>query len=125
MKIAVIIVRVLMGLLFAFSAIVFLFKLMPQPELTGEVKVFMDGLTASVYLLTAVKIIELICGLALVAGIFVPLATVIIFPITVNIFLFHVFLSPAELPMAIALILGNLFLAWVHRDKYKSILVAK
>ncbi|MDQ6631767.1 MAG: DoxX family protein, partial [Verrucomicrobiota bacterium] len=35
MKIAVIIVRVLLGLMFLFSSIVVLFNLMPQPELKG------------------------------------------------------------------------------------------
>ena len=49
MKIAIIIVRTLMGLLFLFASIVVLFKLVPQPELTGNVKVFMDGVNASGY----------------------------------------------------------------------------
>lgn len=125
MKIAVLIVRVLMGLLFAFSAIMFLFKLAPIPEMTGNMKIFMDGMTASGYLMTTVKIIELLVAIAFVSGRFVPLATVVIFPIIVNILLVHIILAPEGLLMAILLLAGNLFLAWVHRDKYKSMLVAK
>lgn len=125
MKIASIIVRVLMGLMFAFASIVVLFKLMPQPEQTGNVKIFMDGMMASVYLMTTVKIVELICAIAFLSGRFVSLATVIIFPITLNILLFHVFLEPSGLPMAVLLMLGNLFLAYYYRDKYKSMLAAK
>jgi len=125
MKIASIIVRILMGLMFAFASIVVLFKLMPQPEQTGNVKIFMDGMTASVYLMTTVKIVELISALAFLSGRFVALATVVIFPINLNILLFHVFLEPSGLIMAILLIFGNLFLAYYYRDKYKSILAAK
>jgi putative oxidoreductase len=125
MKIAVLIVRILMGLMFAFASIVVLFKLVPQPEQTGNVKIFMDGMTASVYLLTTVKVVELICAIAFLSGRFVPLATVVIFPVNLNIFLFHVFLEPQGLPVAILLLLGNLFLAWNYHEKYQAMLAAK
>jgi len=125
MKIASIIVRVLMGLMFAFASIVVLFKLMPQPEQTGNVKIFMDGMTASVYLMTTVKIVELVCAIAFLSGRFVALATVVIFPINLNILLFHVFLEPSGLIMAILLTVGNLFLAYYYRDRYTSMLAAK
>ena len=125
MKIAVMIVRILMGLLFLFAAIVVLFKLAPQPELKGSVKLFMQGMEASVYLLPLIKITELLCGLAFLIGRFVPLATVAIFPITLNILLYHAFLAPEGLPMAIAILLANLFLAYAYRKNYASMLAAK
>ena len=125
MKIAIIIVRTLMGLLFLFASIVVLFKLVPQPELTGNVKVFMDGVNASGYLMPLIKITELLCGIAFVTGRFVPLAAIVIAPITVNIFLFHAFLDPAGLPVAIFLLLGNLFLAYTYRKNYESVLAAR
>jgi uncharacterized membrane protein YphA (DoxX/SURF4 family) len=125
MKITVLIVRILMGLMFAFASIVVLFKLVPQPEQTGAVKVFMDGMNASVYMMTTVKVIELVCAVAFLSGRFVPLATVVIFPINVNILLFHTFLAPEGLPTAILLMLGNLLLAWYYRDKYQAMLAAK
>ena len=125
MKIAVIIIRALMGLLFLFSSIVVLFKLVPQPELKGGVKLFMEGMEASVYLMPLVKVTELLCGIAFISGRFVPLATVVIFPITVNILLFHAFLAPDGLLLAILLFLGNLFLAYAHRKNYETLVVAK
>lgn len=73
-----------MGLMFLFASIVVLFKLVPQPELTGNTKVFMDGVNASVYLMSLIKITELLCGIAFVSGRFVPLATVVIAPIIIN-----------------------------------------
>jgi putative oxidoreductase len=125
MKIAVLIVRILMGLMFAFASIVVLFKLVPQPEQTGNVKLFMDGMTATVYMMTTIKLVELICAMAFLSGRFVPLATVVIFPINVNILLFHAFLEPKGLPIAILLMLGNLFMAWYYRDRFKAMLAAK
>ena len=125
MKIAVIIVRILMGLMFMFASVSYFLKLFPQPELTGDVKVFMDGITASVYLMTLIKAIELLCGIAFLVGRFVPLATVVIFPITLNILLFHAFLGPEGLPVAGALFVANLFLAYNYRQNYAPMLVAK
>jgi uncharacterized membrane protein YphA (DoxX/SURF4 family) len=125
MKIAVLIVRILMGLMFAFASIAYFFKLMNEPEPTGAVKIFNDGIVASVYLMPTVKIFELLCAVAFLSGRFVPLATVVIFPVILNILLFHAFLQPSGLPIAILLILGNLFLAYFHRDKYKVLFVSK
>ena len=125
MKIAVIIIRILMGLLFLFASVVVLFNLVPQPELHGDVKLFQDGMNASRYLMPTVKVIELICAIAFLSGRFVPLATVVIFPIIVNIFLFNAFLSPEGLPVAIFVLLGDLFLAYYYRKNYQGLFIAK
>ena len=122
MKKTLIVVRSLMGLLFLFSSITFLFNLITPPELTGAMKTFNDGLAASVYLLPTAKTIELICGIAFLSGRFVPLATVLISPIIVNIFLVQVFLAPEGLPVAIFLVLANSFVAYNHRESYKAVL---
>ncbi len=122
MRIITIIIRVLLGLVLCASAIVVLFNLVPVPDnLSAEVKLFNEGMAASRYLMTLIKVTELICGIAFIVGVFVPLATVVIFPITLNILLFHAFLSPEGLPVAIFLIAANLYLAYVHREKYKTV----
>lgn len=125
MKIAIIIIRILTGLLFLSSSIVVLFNLVPQPELQGNVKLFNEGILAAVYLLPMLKVIELICSLAFLSGRFVSLATVVIFPITVNILLFHLFLAPEGLPVAVFLFLSNIFLAYAYRKNYQLLLIAK
>ena len=114
-----------MGLLFLFASITYLFNLFAPPPLTGAIKTFMDGLAATGYFMTVLKITELLCGLAFVTGRFVPLATVVIAPIIINIFLFHAFLSRDELPVAISLVLANLFLAYAYRKTYAPLFEAK
>lgn len=110
-----------MGLLFLFSSTTYLFKLITPPEPTGVMKVFSDGLQASIYLLPTVKVIELICGLAFLTGRFVSLATILISPIIVNILLIHAFLGPEGLPIAIFLVLANLFVAYNYKENYKPL----
>ncbi len=120
MKIAAIVVRTLMGLMFLFASITFLFKLITPPPMTGAMKVFNDGLEASVYMMPTVKVIELLCGLAFVSGKFVRLAVAVIFPIIVNILGVHLFLAPEGLPVAIPIFIGDLFLAYCYRDSYRA-----
>lgn len=125
MKIAVIIVRVLMGIIFTLASIVVLFDLVPQPELEGDVRVFNLGLEAAVYFVPLLKVIELLCGIAFITGRFVPLATVMIFPVILNITLYHLFLAPEGLALAIFLLLGNLFLAFYYRKNYQGLVAVK
>jgi putative oxidoreductase len=125
MKITAVIVRVLTGLLFVFASVVVLFNLFPQPEQTGNVKIFMDGVKATGYLMTLIKVTELVCGIAFVIGRFVPLALVVITPVVVNIFFFHAFVDTSGLPVGIFLILANAFLAYVYRDNFKPLFEAK
>ncbi len=125
MKITIIILRSLMGLLFMFSSITFLFKLFTPPEATGAMKVFNDGLVASIYLLPTVKIIELACGIAFLSGLFVPLATILISPIIINILFVHIFLAPEGLPVAIFLVITNSLIAYANKEAYLPLLAMK
>jgi uncharacterized membrane protein YphA (DoxX/SURF4 family) len=125
MKIAIIIVRVLIGVLFLFASVAYFLNLVPQPEMTGKLKAFNEGLAASGYIMTVVKIIELLCGLAFVSGRFVALAVVAIFPIALNILFVHIFLDQTGLPIAIPLFIGILFLAYANREKYAPMFAAK
>ena len=125
MKIATIIVRTLMGALLLFASVSFLLNLIPQPELTGNVKLFMDGVNATGYLMTLIKVTELVCGLAFVTGFFVPLAAVVLAPITINIFLFHLLVDTSGMPVGIFLLVANLFLGYANWDRYRPMLAAR
>ncbi len=119
-----VIIRTLIGLLFFFASVAYFLNLVPQPQMTGNMKLFTDGLAASGYLMPLVKTIEMLCGIAFVAGRFVPLAVVFIAPIAVNILLVHAFLAPEGLSVAIPIFLGLLFLAYVYRKNYEPLLAA-
>ena len=126
MRIAMMIVRTLLGLLFLFASVTFLFNLITPPEIpAGPLRSFNEGLAASGYFMYVLKVTELICGLMLVTGYFVPLALVVLAPIVVNIFLVHAFLAPEGLPIAIFVVAAEIFLAYYYRDAFKPLLRPK
>lgn len=85
----------------------------------------MAGIMASGYLMTFIKVTELVCAIAFLIGRFVPLATVVIFPITLNILLTHIFVAPEGILTAALLLIGNLFLAWYYRKNYEPLFAMK
>ena len=125
MKIAIIIIRTLIGLLFVFTSIGFFLNLMPEPVATGNFKAFQIGLVASSYLIPLAKGVELLCGLSFISGRYVTLANIAILPVTINILLINFFLTPENLPIALFVFLGNIFLIFSHWGNYKSLFVAK
>ena len=125
MKIAIIIIRTLIGLLFLFTSIGFFLNLMPEPVATGNFKAFQIGLVASSYLIPLAKGVELLCGLSFISGRYVTLANIAILPVTINILLINFFLTPENLPIALFVFLGNIFLIFSHWGNYKSLFVAK
>lgn len=124
MRIATIIIRSLIGLLLLFASISYFLHLFSEPPLTGNMKTFNEGLKASGYLVTLVKIIELICGLSFVTGKFNKITYILLMPISVNIICTHVFLAPEGIPVASFLFLGNIFLLYSKWDSYKGLFTA-
>ena len=120
-----IIVRTLVGLLFVFSSVTFLTGLIQPPPLEGAIKTFNEGLAASGYFFTLLKITELVCGILLIAGRFVPLALVILPPIVINIFMVHLMMAPEGMPIAIFLVAAFIFLAYCYRNAFAPLLTPK
>ncbi|WP_121245461.1 DoxX family protein [Mucilaginibacter phyllosphaerae] len=118
MKIAMIIVRTLMGLFLLFASVSYFFNLMKAPAVMPEEVITYNKGIAVAHILTIVKSIELLCGLLLVIGRFATLATILIFPITVNIVLFHAYADPANIGGGIVLLVFNLFMAYYYRKNY-------
>lgn len=126
MKIAIIVIRILLGGMYLFASIPFFLKIMPAeiPAMTAAQTTFMTGITASVYLMPLVKATELVAGILLLIGRTAPLGALIIFPITLNIFLYHAFLGPKNLPMVAVMLIFNIVLFFAYKQKY-SPLVSK
>lgn len=119
-------VRVLLGALFLFGGIAFFFT--TPPPLTGDMATFFAGLAASKYFFLLLKGTEIACGALLVSGFFVPLALVVLAPISLNIFLVHAFLEPSGLPTAIAIGAAMIYLSFFspsYSPTVKSLFVMK
>jgi uncharacterized membrane protein YphA (DoxX/SURF4 family) len=89
---------------------------------TGAAGQFMAGLMATGYFFPFLKATELLVGILLVSGRLVPLALIILAPIMLNIFAFHLFLIPDGIIMASLLGLMQVYLAWAYRDSFQGVL---
>ncbi len=69
-----------------------------------------------------VGVTELVAGLMLLIGFFVPLGLTLLGPIVVNIFLFHAFLAPQGTIMGIVVVLIEVALAWRYKEAFRTVL---
>jgi uncharacterized membrane protein YphA (DoxX/SURF4 family) len=110
MRIVTLVARLLLGSVFLASGVAYFFTTPPPME--GPIADFFNGMMASRYFLYLLKGTEIVCGLALLSGFFVPLALVVLAPIILNIFLVHAFMAPEGLPLAIVIGVVEVYLAF-------------
>lgn len=125
MKTAELGARIVFGLMWIVFGLNFFFHFLPIPPPAEKAAAFLGAMFQTGYFFQVVKVTEIIVGLLLVSGYFVPLALVVIAPITLNIFLVHAMLDPAGVGLSIVLLILNVFLGLRYLDSYKSMLKAK
>jgi uncharacterized membrane protein YphA (DoxX/SURF4 family) len=121
MKIAITITRVLLGLPFLIFGLNHFFPYIPHPPMDGVALDYMMGLTKVGYFWPLLRGLEILIGISLISGRFVPLALVVLVPISLHIFLFHAFVLLANLPLAIIILGLHIFLIVKYWDYYKQI----
>lgn len=121
MKYAIIIARVLLGLVFAvFGSNAFL-HFIPMPPMQGQAGAFIGALASSGYIYV-IALLQVVGGLCLLVGSRLAAPGLILLgPVIVNIMLYHIFLDPSGLPLAIVISILALFLLWVYRYKFPAI----
>jgi putative oxidoreductase len=121
MKYAIIIARILLGLMFAvFGSNAFL-HFIPMQPMEGQAGAFIGALIGSGYIYP-IAALEVVGGLLLLIGArFVPLGLTLLGPVIVNIVLYHIFLNTSGLAMAGCISIVALFLLWAYRDKFPAI----
>ena len=124
MKIATIVSRILLGLAFVvfgvFPFLTWLPQPPPPPGLAGDyVKVFIASHYAQV-----IGAMQMLSGLMLLSGKFVPLGLTILAAILFNIWAFHLLMEPAGIvPGAIATLLWAVVF-WSYRQRFSGVLSA-
>jgi putative oxidoreductase len=108
-------VRILMGLVFVFAGVSF-FLTTPPPLPEGAMADFFKGMMGTHYFFNLLKVTEIICGLLLLSGMFVPLALVVLAPIILNIFMVHLMMMPSGLPLALAVGACEIYLAFFSAE---------
>ena len=117
--------RVLLGLIFAVFGAIGLFELGPEPEMGEEAGAFMGAVMDTGYLWPVIKVTEIVCGVLLILGLFVPLALVVLAPVALNILLFHLFLAPEGAIIGVVILVLGLYVAHQHRSSFGGVLQRK
>lgn len=119
MKIAVLIARSLLGLIYLVFGLNFFLHFIPTPPPTGTAAAFEGGLIGAGYFFPFMKVIEIASGFFLIINRFTAFFLMILFPVTLNIFMFHAFLAPAGLPIGGLMLILHLFLGYAYFNYYK------
>jgi putative oxidoreductase len=121
MKIAALVSRILLGLIFiVFGLNGFLYFLPMGPMPSGLAGQFIGALVQS-HVQLVVAGFQVVGGALLLVNRYVPLALVILGPVIVNIFLFHAFMAPSGLPLAIVVIILWVIVFVRHRQYFSGI----
>ncbi|WP_158942336.1 DoxX family protein [Granulicella sp. S190] len=120
MKIAVLIARILLGLVFLIFGLNDFFHFFPMHPLPGDAGVFATIMYTHGWL-TFHGILYTLAGILLLIGRYVPVALVILGPILVNILLFHLTLMPAGVGPGVVCALLEIFLIWAYWPAFEGI----
>jgi hypothetical protein len=123
MKIAVVIARVLLGLIFLIFGLNNFFHFIPGQIPPGDAEVFSTIMFKHGWVAFH-GVLYLIAAALLLIGRYVPVGLTILGPFLVNILLFHLTLLPGIAPGLFATVL-ELFLIWAYWPAFRGIFTAK
>jgi putative oxidoreductase len=124
MRIASIIARYLLGLIFLVFGLNGFLHFIPMPPPKGLAAQFGGAIFVSHYWVVIFGL-QVIGGLLLLVNRFVPLALVLLGPVIVNIFFFHALMAPEGLPLAIVVVVLWLILAVRYKQYLAGIFVQR
>ncbi|HEX4122352.1 MAG TPA: hypothetical protein VH619_17185 [Verrucomicrobiae bacterium] len=124
MKLATIIARSLLGLVFVVFGLNVFLHFIPMPPLPpGPARDFLTVLFVSRYVYV-IGVLQVVGGLLLFTGRWSPLGLTLIGPVIVNIVCFHALMAPAGLPLAIIVSALAVFLLWRYRGNFAGLVKA-
>jgi len=125
MRIVILVARLLLGLIFVvFGLNGFLNFLSMGPMPAGLAGQFIGALFLSHYF-WVVAALQIVGGVLLLLNRFVPLALVLLGPIIVNILLYHLFLNPAGIALALVVTILWFIVFYGHRQHFSGIFVQR
>ncbi|RZA02938.1 MAG: hypothetical protein EOP47_05050 [Sphingobacteriaceae bacterium] len=121
MKTTVLISRIILGFLYLVFGLDYFLHFIPyQPLHTGVTGAFVAGLKGVSYFYPMIKAIQVLAGLSLLLNRYPAFAAVVVFPISLNVLLFHTILVPSGWYMGLLLMIPNLLLGWGYWKYYKG-----
>lgn len=125
MKVLTLIARLLLGLMFVvFGLNGFLNFLSMGPPPSGLAGQFIGALFQSHYY-WAIAALQVVGGVLLLVNRYVPLALVLLGPIIVNILLYHIFMMPAGIALALVATVLWFIVYYSYRQYFSGIFVQR
>jgi putative oxidoreductase len=124
MKIAAIVARILLGIVFLVIGLNKLYAFIPATMPPGDAGAW-SMMMMRHHWMTAVGVFESVGALLLLSGRFVPLGLTLLAPVCVNILLFQILFGMAALVPGYVAAALELFLIYAYRDYFKSLFTAK
>lgn len=120
---------IVLGLLFVFSGVVVLFKLVPVPPIPEGTPIghFMAAVGPTGYM-TFVKVLEVVGGVLVAIPRTRNLGLLVLGPILVNILAFHGFVTAGQglfSPMILIAVGLALYLLWVERGAFAALILRR
>jgi putative oxidoreductase len=116
----IIVARILLGAVFVLFGANFFLHFLKMPSPTGDAGAYMGVLFMHNFLYV-VGALQLVGGLLLLVGRFVPLGLVLLGPVIVNILLYHVLLEPVGYAPAVVVAVLELFLLIAYRKSFRGL----
>lgn len=123
MKLAIIIARILLGIVFFASGLVSLLKLGKMGAMPADATTFLTLLVAHNFTVF-LAVLMLIGGGLLLVGRFVPIGLVLLGPILVNILLFHLLFRVPGIATGAVCAALEVFLIWAYRASFRGLFIA-
>jgi putative oxidoreductase len=120
MKYAILAARLLMGIIFLVFGANHIVPFLHMPAIPGDAGVFATILFTHKYF-AVIGLIEVIGGLLLLVGRFVPFALTILGPVIVNIFLFTALIAAGNLVLPVLMVVLEIFLIFAYRLSFAGI----
>ncbi len=126
MKKATVISRIVPGFIYLVFGLDYFLHFIPYvPNHTGRVAAFKEGLMGVGYFYPMIKSIQIVGGISLLVNRYAAFFAVVLFPISLNVFLYHSILVPSGWWMGVLLLVPNLFLGYAYRKYYSGMFVRK
>jgi putative oxidoreductase len=117
---AILAARILLGALFLFFGLNMFFHFLNMPMPTGDAGTYLGVLFVH-HFLYVVATLQIVGGLLLLVGRFVPLGLVLLGPVVVNILLYHMLLEPSGAAPGIVVTILELFLLYGYRKSFRGL----
>ena len=112
-------IHILLGIALIFFGLNMLFQFFAAGEFNEAATAYLSALFAAGYIFPILGILMILAGIAFIFKKGAPLGAIILFPITLNFVLFHIFLDATGWIGAVVIFILNIYIIYIHFDSYK------